>query len=122
MKKLKSMCLLAIMTSLLATGCASKEVSLMNEETTYKNGTYIGEGEGKDSTIKIEVTLEDDKIKDIKMISQNDTAGYADKAFENIKKEILEKEDYNIDNVSGATKTTKGITDAIENALESSKK
>ncbi|WFD10675.1 FMN-binding protein [Tepidibacter hydrothermalis] len=122
MKRLKSICLFAIITSLFATGCASKEVSIMNEESTYKNGTYIGEGKGKDSTIKVEVTLEDDKITDIKMVSQNDTAGYADKAFENIKKEILENEDYNVDNVSGATKTTKGITDAIQNALENSQK
>ncbi|MCT4509042.1 MAG: FMN-binding protein [Tepidibacter sp.] len=122
MKRLKLIWFMLIVTSLFLTGCASKEVSIMNEEITYKNGTYIGEGKGKDSTIKVEVTLKDDKITDIKMISQNDTAGYAQKAFNNIKAEVLENEDYNVDNVSGATKTTKGITDAIQNALEKSQK
>ncbi|CAH2214955.1 FMN-binding protein [Tepidibacter aestuarii] len=122
MRRLKSICLLAVITSLFATGCASKEVSVINEGNTYKNGTYIGEGEGNSSNIKIELTIDNNKIADIKMLSQNETAGYADKAFDGIKSQILENGKSEVDNVTGASKSSEGIKGAIQDALQKSQK
>ena len=39
------------------------------EDLAYKNGTYTGEGQGFGGTIQVEVTLENDTITDIQVVS-----------------------------------------------------
>jgi len=93
-------------------GCGAKE--------TFKAGTYAGESEGLEGPLKVEVTVTADKITDIKVISHNETQGLGSVAVEKMSAAIIEAQSLKVDTVSGATSSSKGVIEAVGNALEKS--
>ena len=85
-------------------------------ESTYVDGTYTGRAYGYKSWIKVAVTIEDGRIKTIVVISEDDDEAYFDKASAVIRR-VLKEQSTDVDTVSGATYSSKGILAAIENAL-----
>lgn len=89
------------------------------EQSSFKAGTYTGEAEGKDGTVKVEVTMEEpDQIKDIQIISQTETEGLGDAALEKIKEQILQNQTLAVDAVSGASKSSEAMLTAVEKAVQ----
>jgi fumarate reductase flavoprotein subunit/urocanate reductase len=86
--------------------------------SAYKPGTYVGEGKGYAGIIKVEVTVSENKIENVKIIENNETPEVSTVAFERIPKEILSKQSLAIDSVAGATGSSTGIKEAVQNALE----
>lgn len=79
---------------------------------------YIGEGKGKGGTpIRVKVTMDGDKIANIEVLEQAETAGISDPAFEKVIADILAKQSTDVDVVSGVTLTSNGIIEAVNNAL-----
>jgi uncharacterized protein with FMN-binding domain len=93
-------------------GCGAKE--------TFKAGTYSGESEGLEGPLKVEVTVTADEITDIKVISHNETQGLGSVAVEKMTAKIIEAQSLNVDAVTGATSSSKGVIEAVGNALEKS--
>jgi len=87
----------------------------------YADGTYTGEGTGYNPGLVVEVTIADNKITEIEIVSNNETIGYCDSALEQIPDEIVEAQSTDVDAISGATKTSNGIIEAVNNALEQAK-
>jgi len=85
-----------------------------------ENGVYEGEFTGGRWKNKLEVTIQDHKITDIKLIKASSTAGMAD-IGEKIFQKVKEKQSLEVDTVSGATVHTKAILKSIENALSQNK-
>ncbi|MGL5989404.1 FAD-binding protein [Cetobacterium sp.] len=85
-----------------------------------KDGVYIGTSKGYKSDIKTEVIIKNQKIDDIKVISNNDTNIISNAAFDNIRKDILEIQGLGVDMVAGATSTSNGFYRSIIEALKSS--
>lgn len=83
----------------------------------YIDGMYEGQGTGKNPGIKVSVTIKDDKITDITVISCNDNSEYFDEAAAVIPKSIIEAQATNVDTVSGSTLSSEGIIKAVEDAL-----
>jgi|LFRM01.1.fsa_nt_gb uncharacterized protein with FMN-binding domain len=81
------------------------------------DGTYTGEGNGFKSTISVEVVVEDGKIAAINILSQDETPVLSDAAFDAIPQAIIEAQSTDVDVVTGATGTSKGIIEAVNNAL-----
>ena len=116
MKKLLII-LLAIIMAISVVGCNNEGKEIVgNEATVIKNGTYKGVGNGKGGEISVEVTIEDDMIKDIKVLSQNETSGF-DTAMDTLTENIIAKNSVDVDTVSGCTLTSKGFLEAINSAL-----
>ncbi|QUH19782.1 flavocytochrome c [Alkaliphilus sp. B6464] len=116
MKKLLII-LLAIIMAISVVGCNNEGKEIVgNEATVIKNGTYKGVGNGKGGEISVEVTIEDDMIKDIKVLSQNETSGF-DTAMDTLAENIITKNSVDVDTVSGCTLTSKGFLEAINSAL-----
>lgn len=89
------------------------------EQSSFKAGTYTGEAEGKDGTVKVEVTMEEpDQIKDIQIVSQTETEGLGDAALEKIKEQILQNQTLAVDAVSGASKSSEAMLTAVEKAVQ----
>ncbi|MDS0526456.1 FMN-binding protein, partial [Clostridium sp. SHJSY1] len=89
-----------------------------NAESKYKDGTYIGTGKGfRGGTTTISVTISQGKIASIETVSQEDTPDFYEKAIGVISKEILSAQSTEVDVVSGATYSSNGIIEAVENAL-----
>ena len=82
-------------------------------------GTVVtGEAEGYGGPIKAEVTLEGDKIVDLKLTGDQETPGIGGAALETLQAAIIEKGGIDgVDAVSGATWTSNGVFDAVRAAL-----
>ena len=83
---------------------------------TYKDGKYIGEAEGFGGKVKVQVTVSNGKIADIEILSHFDGKEYMSKASDLINK-IIKNQNTNVDIVSGATYSSKGIVNAVRDAL-----
>ncbi len=78
------------------------------------DGTYEGIAETSMVQTKVEVTVADNKIQDIKLISHNN--GMGAKA-ENILTDMIANNTFKVDSVSGATMSSELIKSAVSNAL-----
>lgn len=122
---------LGLIATLAMTGCGKKssdeqktapDTSSKTETTTESsegipNGTYTGEGEGKGGKIKVELTLENGEIKKIDVLENGETPGFAD-AMQTITEDMIAKNSFDVDSVSGASLTSKGFKEAVANAFE----
>ena len=78
-----------------------------------ENGTYIGKY-SKDRWIsEVEVSVRGKKIENIKTLSQPLTPDVGDE----LSKRIIEKQNVNVDVISGATVSSKAYLKSVENAL-----
>jgi len=86
----------------------------------YTDGTYTGTGTGfrGDTTVEVEVT--NGYIKDITITSYQDDQEYFNRAKSNVISEIIKNQSTDVSAVSGATYSSKGIMEAVANALNSS--
>lgn len=83
----------------------------------YTDGTYTGAGTGYGGTIEVEVIVEGGNIADITITSAAlEDALYLSMA-EGVIDEIIEAQDVDVDTISGATFSSKGIIEAVTNAL-----
>ena len=83
----------------------------------YLGGTYTGTGEGYGGEITVSVTVSGGQITSIEIVSAPDeTPAYLNKATGVIEK-ILARQVPGVDAVSGATFSSEGIMEAVENAL-----
>lgn len=93
----------------------------VDENIVYKDGTYEGAGKGYHGEIKAEVTVSEGKISDVEILEQSETETIYESAEEPVIKSIIESNSYNVDTVSGATKSSRGIMAAVKDALEKAK-
>jgi uncharacterized protein with FMN-binding domain len=104
------------------TGTSQNSNSTTNSsEVKYKDGVYTGTGDGFEPNLKLSVTVKDGKITDIKTISNNETESFYNNAFNTVSKEIISKQSTEVDSVSGATFSSKGIMAAVKDALKNAK-
>ena len=87
------------------------------EELAYKNGTYTGEGQGFGGTIQVQVTLENDTITDIQVVSApGEDSAYLSQG-KGVISSILSAQSTDVDTISGATFSSTGIINAVNDAL-----
>lgn len=102
-------------------GNSSKDTTVSGTSSfsgaNLKDGTYEGSAEGYKSTIKVSVTVENGTVTLIKIMDENETPQYIQRA-ESIIDNIINNQSLNVDAVSGATFSSKGIVEAVENALQ----
>ena len=83
----------------------------------YLDGIYTAEATGFEGQITVQVTVAEDKITDITILSAEDEEEYLSRAKQVIPA-ILEGQSPNVDTVSGATYSSTGILNAVKLALE----
>lgn len=87
------------------------------EKATYKDGTYYGTGTGFEGTLKVKVVVTDGRITDIQVIESKDGEEYI-KAASALLADIIKTQSANVDTVSGATYSSKGLIEAVKDALK----
>lgn len=94
--------------------------TLVVEEFTapsiYLDGIYTAEAMGFEGQITVQVTVAEDKITDITILSAEDEEEYLSRSKQVIPA-ILEGQSPNVDTVSGATYSSTGILNAVKLAL-----
>lgn len=95
----------------------SGETSSDDSDNFYKNGTYEGSGTGYGGTITVQVTLEDDTITAVSVVSApGEDSAYLSQG-ENVISSILSEQSTDVDTISGATFSSTGILEAVNDAL-----
>ncbi|MRX83115.1 FMN-binding protein [Eggerthella guodeyinii] len=104
--------------ALATTGCAAGAAEAAGR---YVPGTYTGEGNGMSGPIEVTLTVDAEAITSVDGISDSgETKGVGGKeAIEDgtFAAQIVEAQSSEIDGVSGATVTTGGVKQAVDNAL-----
>ena len=90
-------------------GCSKKGVS----------GTFTGTAKGIGGDVTVTLTLENNKITDVKAEGKQETEGIGSKALEKLPGEMVAGNTIDVDTVSGATITSTAIIKAAEAALQS---
>ncbi len=88
-----------------------------DSDYVYKDGTYTGEADGYGGTIQVEVTLASDEITSINVVSApGEDSAYLSQA-ESVINSIISVQSTDVDTVSGATFSSTGILNAVDEAL-----
>lgn len=93
------------------------------ENYNLNDGIYEGRANGFGPNLVLNVTVKDNKIKEIEIISHNErNESYYGLPMKEIPKSIIKHQTLDVDAISGATYTSNGIMDAVKDALNKAKK
>lgn len=120
LKRLLSL-LLAVMLVLSMTACQQNGAEKPAEEKKDELVSTVvqGEGSGKYGPFKVEVTLENSEIKDIKVIESSES-GFTETVIEELKNKMIASNSNKADVVTGATLTSFAFINAVSDAVEKS--
>ena len=110
-------------TSTPATTASSSSQSSPSIETvddsnqTWRDGIYYGSGTGFNGEVQVEVVIADGKISNISVVSHNDDSSFMSQA-QGLIPNIISFQSTNVDAVSGATYSSRGIIDSVRAALK----
>ncbi len=86
-------------------------------EGSYPDGVYTGSAQGYGGLITAQVTVEGGSITDVEIISaEGETTSFFNRAM-GVIESVLTRQTWEVDVISGATYSSKGILGAIQNAL-----
>lgn len=130
MKKLFKGCLISILifvvvvivVIIVAFGRMTKNMNTEMDNLTnveidmnnVKDGVYTGSSETSLIKVEVEVTVEDGKMTNIDIIKHENGKGEPANV---IIEDMVEKNTYDVDGISGATKSSEVIKNAVNNAL-----
>lgn len=86
-------------------------------EGGYKDGTYQGSGTGFGGMITVQVTVSGGKITAVDILSASGETGSYFASAQGVVSKVLSSQSPNVDAVSGATYSSNGIIQAVQNAL-----
>ena len=86
--------------------------------TAMKPGTYTKTVTGMHAGLTVEVTLAEKEIESVVVKEHDETIGVSDVAIEELPKSIVEMQSIGIDTITGATMTSRGIFEAVKEAIE----
>lgn len=97
----------------------SKETVNTGDKDPETTGTYEATAPGYGGDIKVSVDMSDDgRINDIKILEDNETIGVGKVALDKVKGRIVSGQSTNVEAVTGATASSKGLMLATSKALE----
>ncbi|WP_026894984.1 flavocytochrome c [Clostridiisalibacter paucivorans] len=110
-----SLLLFVIIISMAMVACGSPNETTSGENGV--NGSFVGEAEGHNGKIKLNVTVENSEISKIDIV-ENSESEFTKEVFDKLFKSIISKNSTEIDTVSGATVTSEAVVIAVNDAIE----
>jgi len=90
----------------------------VSEANIYTPGAYEGTGSGYRGPIHVRIQTTASRIEDIAIVSHQESSFPGLAAMEELLEQVLETGETDIDAISGATYSSRGFLQAVENALE----
>lgn len=124
LKKLLSF-ILAIMLMISLAACQKGEIPEQPEQPdTVQDAESVsavvqGEGTGKYGTFKVDVTLENSEIKDIKVVESSES-GFTEPVISELTSRMIATNSTDVDVVTGATLTSFALKNSVEDAIKKS--
>jgi len=94
-------------------GCGGTEKAIRGETAVSE-----GIGQGYRGPILVQVEAEDGLIVDLKVLEDGEDPFVGGEALDRMVEEVLETGSTDVDVVSGATETSRGFLEAVEDALQ----
>ncbi len=108
-------CMLMVVS--LMSGC-TQQITGSPQAGVFTAGTYTGKGAGFGGEIELEVTFSESEITDVNILSHSETKNIGDVALERIKDQIVAQQTLSVDAISGATRSSNAILEAVEDAVK----
>ena len=102
-------------------GNQNQDTSAATGNFPYKEGIYYGTSEGYSGNVSVAVVIQEKSIKAILITETSDDEAFFQRAM-GVVKNVLKTQRTEVDTVSGATYSSKGILGAIQNALKQAEK
>lgn len=102
-------------------GNQNQDTSAATGNFPYKEGIYYGTAEGYSGNVSVAVVIQEKSIKAILITETSDDEAFFQRAM-GVVKNVLRTQRTEVDTVSGATYSSKGILGAIQNALKQAEK
>lgn len=102
----------ALLSVMLLGGCGAA-----SKAGQYEDGVYEGQALGYNAPITVSIRVENDRITALSVLSHADDEAYWSRA-QGVIDAILESGNTQVDAVSGATYSSKGIIEAADKALQ----
>lgn len=109
--------ILILFWALLLCGCQVQQEA-DETKTAYKDGTYVSIASGYGGDFKVETTIKNDKIEDIVVKEHYETPSIGGVAIEQMIETMKKENSADVDVVSGATKTSQALKEAVSTSLE----
>ena len=91
-------------------------------QAAYKDGSYTGEGKGRESQIQVQVDVKGGKIASVQVLKHGETEMIIAAPIETMIPEIVAKNGVEgVESVGGATLSSEGIKAAVADALAKAK-
>jgi len=118
---LKRVTAMALSVCLLITsaGCSSSKTS--TSDAIYTPGTYSASEKGFGGNVTVSLTVDSNKITDVKVEGPNETENVGGVALSKLSDSILTAQSAGVDTVSGATITSKAVIAAASSAIAQAK-
>lgn len=102
-------------------GNQNQDTSAATGNFPYKEGIYYGTAEGYSGNVSVAVVIQEKSIKAILITETSDDEAFFQRAM-GVVKNVLKTQRTEVDTVSGATYSSKGILGTIQNALKQAEK
>lgn len=99
----------------------AKQAVIPSTPGNFKDGVYEGTAQGKEGDIKVHVEIKAGNIVNIEIVELHETAAIFDGVKRELLPKIIEKQSTDVDAVSGATLSSEGVLQAVDQALASAK-
>ena len=95
---------------------SSDNTTAVTGKFPYKEGVYYGTAEGYLNDIKVAIVIQDKTLKAVVIVEENDDETFFKRA-RTVAENMVKKQTVDVDVVSGATYSSKGIIGAVKEAL-----
>ena len=109
--------LIAVFVAAAVYSCAVFGSGRAEERLTIEDGVYEGIGHGYHGLIHVKVHLEGGIISGIDIINSEEDLSVGVEAMEELIDLVIEYNSTDVDVISGATESSRGFLEAIENAI-----
>lgn len=98
--------------------CIGEAAGVAAEARVAADGVYTGSAFGFMSEIKVEVTMKDNAMADIRVVENGDTGMIGVAAGHKLAQKIMEQQSLAVDGIAGATVSSNAVFAAVTEALE----
>lgn len=120
MKKILILILVILLTGFAVVSAKEKKEVKPIKISQIPDGKYLGKSRGI-TGVKVEVTVKRGRIVKIEILKARGFPKYKKKALKEIPGRIIKAQSLKVDAVTGATKSSRSIIEAVRNALEKAK-
>lgn len=87
------------------------------ELAQLEDGKYEGSGSGYNGEILVAIAVKNNRLIQVEVKSHKESPGWYEEVFLSLPQEMVETQTYHVDSITGATRTSEGLKEAVKDAM-----